>query len=315
MSNLLTSPRFFRKKAILAKAENAVGTDAVPTGTANWIEARNVTLTPYDVETDDRGLEMPYMGNSGKIIAGQWVKLAFETALAGPGAAGSAPKISPLLLACGTAETLVAATSAAYNLVSSAFGAASFYIIVDGVRHKMIAARGDMSLTYSAKKGPRLKFDFEAAYLAPDTLAMPAIDRSGWPLEEAVSAAATLPIGVGGTALAFSQLDFKLGNKLSRINLPGPQTGIEIVDRAPTLSATVLAPGLAAFDPFALASAGSVLAVTTTHGSAAGKKAKIDVNARIVGVEYDKIEEMAAYKLTLEPVPVGGNDEFALTYL
>ncbi|MBI4741468.1 MAG: hypothetical protein HY777_07990 [Betaproteobacteria bacterium] len=59
MPSILTSPRFYRKKAILGKVEATV-------------------------ETDERNLEIPYMGNSGKIIAGHWVKLSFETAAADP---------------------------------------------------------------------------------------------------------------------------------------------------------------------------------------------------------------------------------------
>ena len=54
MPNVLATPRFWEKKAILAKAETTVGTDAVPTGAANWMEARNVSLTPYDAETAER---------------------------------------------------------------------------------------------------------------------------------------------------------------------------------------------------------------------------------------------------------------------
>ena len=315
MANLLTAPRAWKKKAILIKAETTVGTDATPTGLLNWIEARNVSLTPFDVATADRNIELPYFGNGGKLIVGKYAKLSFEAALVGQGAAGTAPKIGPALLACALAETVTAATSVAYNLISDSIGAITAYINIDGTRHKMVGARGNVSLALSAKSVPLLKFEYESVFIAPDALAMPTIDTAGWPVEAAVTAANTLPMTINAVPLAFSQFDFSLGNQLARIDLPGPQVEVAITDRKPTASVTVLAPPQGTFDPFALAEAGTTVDLTTTHGITAGKKAKIDAKVRIIGVDYDRIEEMLAYKLTLEPTPVAGNDEFALTYL
>lgn len=315
MANLVTTPRFWKKKAILLKAESTVGTDSVPTGLLNWMEARNVSLTPFDVVTADRNIELPYFGVGGKLIVGLYAKLSFEAALVGQGAAGTAPKIAPALLACAMAETLVASTSAAYNLVSSAIGAATLYINIDGAQHKMVGCRGTVSMALSAKAVPLLKFEFESVYIAPTAVALPTIDSAGWTVEAPVTSGNTLPMTINAVPLAFSQFDLALGNQLERIDLPGPQVEVAIVERNPTGSVTVLAPGLAAFDPFALAAAGTTVNLTTTHGTVAGKKAKIDAKVRIIGVDYDQISEMAAYKLTIEPTPVAGNDEIALTYI
>ncbi|WP_153117369.1 hypothetical protein [Rhodocyclus tenuis] len=315
MANVLASPRSWAKKAIILKAETVVGTDAAPTGVANWIEARNISLTPLDAERADRNIQLPYLGNSGSILVGTWCKAVFEVALVGPGAAGSAPKISPVLLGAGFAETITAGTSAVYNLISSGFGAFTAYINVDGVRHKMVGARANVAISIAAKGIPLLKVSCDSAYLAPDTLAMPVIDRSGWPVEEAVNATATLPVTINGVPLAFSSLDLDIGNQLTRFNLPGPQAGVEIVDRKPSGSVTVLAPSQATFDPFALSVAGTNVTLTTTHGSVAGKKAKVDAKVQISGVDYENIDNVVAYKLALTLAPVAGNDEFVLTYL
>lgn len=315
MANLLATPRFWKSKALMIKTEATVGTDATPTGLLNWIEGRNVSLTPFDAETADRNIEVPYMGNGGKLITGKYCKLTFEAAIVGPGSLGVAPKIGPALIGCGLAETVVVDTSVTYNLASTGFGAVTAYINIDGVKHKMVGSRGNVSLSLSAKAIPLYKFSFESVYIAPVADAMPAIDRTGWPIEEAVSANTTLPMTLGGIPLAFSQFDMDLGNKLARVNLPGPQVEIAITDRNPTASLTVLAPALAVFDPFGLAEAGTVVTLSTTHGSAAGKKVKFDAHVRVTGADYDKIDGMLAYKLNLEPTPVAGNDEQAITYL
>ena len=315
MANLLATPRFWKKKAILIKSETIVGTDATPTGLANWIEARNVSLTPFDVETADRNIEMPYMGNGGKLIVGKYAKLSFECALVGPGAAGTAPKVSPLLLACGMAETLTATTSAAYNLVSEAIGAVTGYINIDGTLHKLVGMRGNLSMTLAAKAIPLLKFDGESVFIAPATQAMPTVDKTGWPVESPVTAADTQAFTLDSVPLVFSQIEVGLGNQLKRFNLPGPQVEVAITDRNPSMSATVLAPALSVFDPFALAEAGTAVTCSTTHGATVGKKAKIDAKVRVIGADYDNVDGLLAYKLTLEPTPGDGNDEIALTYL
>lgn len=54
--------------------------DAAPVATANYIEARNVSLTAYDAETVDRNIEMPVMGSNGKPVLPAWAKLSFEVA-------------------------------------------------------------------------------------------------------------------------------------------------------------------------------------------------------------------------------------------
>lgn len=314
MANVLASPKFWKKKAILIKREVTVGEDAEPTG-ADWIEARNVSFQPFDVETAERNIEAPYMGNGGKLIVGQYSTLSFELALVGPGAAGTAPKIAPLLLAAAMAETLTEDTSAAYNLVSDDIGTVSAYINIDQIAHKMVGCRCNVSATLSAKGIPLLKVELQSIYTAPVDQVPPVVDRAGWPVEQPVTAATTSGIVINGTTLAYSTFELNFGNQLTRIDLPGPQVEVAITDRKPTSSVTVLAPTLAAFDPFELASAGTLVDVTTTQDNRAGHKCKIDAKARIIGVEYDRIEEMLAYKLNLEPTPALGNDEITLTYL
>ena len=315
MANLLASPRSFKNKALLLKTETTVGTDAVPTGAANWIEGRNVTITPMDAETADRGIDQPYFGSGGKLQVAQYCKISFEVALVGSGAAGTAPKLAPALLACAMAETIVASASAAYNLVSSAIGACSIYFNMDGVLHKLIGSRGTASVSMASKSIPKIKFDFEAVFADPSTVALPSVTKTGWLVEEPVSAANTTALTINAVSLAMQSLDASLGNKLARINLPGPQTDLAITDRAVTANVTVLAPALAAFDPFALAKAGTNVPISITHGSVAGKKAKLDLKGSLTGVEYDQIEGLLAYKLSIDCAPVAGNDEFALTFL
>lgn len=315
MANLITAPRKWKNKALLMKAEATYGTDSNPAGATDWIEARNVQLTPIDPEKVERNIELPYMGNAGSVLTGFWAKLSFEVAMVPSGTAGTAPKWSVPMLAAGTAQTITAATSVAYNLISSAFPSAVGYMNIDGVLHKLLGQRGNVKCSMSAKATGKLMFDFDALYVTPAAGIMPTVTRTGWQVEEGINSVNSGPASVNGINLPWSAFDWDFGQKISRIDLPGPQKEIAIVDRTPSSSLTVLAPDLLTFNPFAIAEASTVIPVSVPHGSVAGKKIKTDIQARIINVGYDQIEGMAAYKLTLEPTPVAGNDEIALTCL
>lgn len=315
MANIIASPRFWKNKAVLIKPEVSYGTDPTPTGAANWIEARNVQLDPYDAETKDRNIELPWMGSSGKTVVSKWGKLSFDFLMAGSGAAGTAPKWAPILLASGFAETVSAGISVAYNLVSTAFGSATIYINIDGVYHKFVGCRGDIKCKMGAKDIPVLSVTLDCVYAAPVTAAMPAVTRTGWQIDEGVNATNTTKLTLNAIDFAISSLDWSLGNKIARIDLPGPQLEVAITDRAPSMGVTVLAPALATFDPFALATAGTNVAATVTHGLAAGRQVKQDFKVVVSNVDYDQIDSMLAYKLTLDPTPSAGNDEVVITAL
>jgi hypothetical protein len=312
MPNILTSPRFWDKKAVILKAETSYGTDAVPTGAANYIEARNVSLTSIDIESAERNIILPTMGSSGKINASLWAKLSFEFALAGSGAAGTAPKWAPAVMGCGFAETVVAATSATYNLVSSGFSSLTAYLNIDGVVYKFVGARGELKCSLSAKGIPMATVELQSVYATPVAGAMPALTKTGWAVEEAVNAVNTSYLTVNGVNLAFSALEFSTGNQISRIDLPGPQREVAIVDRSPQASATVLAPDLATFNPYTLAEQNTAILISNTHGSAAGKKVKADLKGKIVGIGEDQVDGLLAYRLSFSLEPVAGNDEITL---
>jgi hypothetical protein len=315
MPNLIASPRLWDKKAVVLKTESTYGTDAVPTGAANWFEARNVSLTSFEAETAERNLIENWLGSSGKIIAATWSKLSFEIALAGAGAAGTAPKYAPMLRACGFAETISAGVSATYNLASSAFSSVTAYLEIDGILYKFVGCRGNVKGKINAKGIPVLAVELTSIYTAPAAGSISGISKTGWTYEEAVNDVNTGKVTFNSVDLAFSAFEFDVGNQISRISLPGPQVEVMIRQRAATASLTVLAPALATFNPYTLATAGTVATLTNTHGSAAGKKVTTNAKARVIGITENDIDGMAAYTLNLELLPVSGNDELSLVVL
>jgi hypothetical protein len=313
--NLVTSPRKWKNKLLLLKLETTYGVDSTPTGAADWVETRDLTLTPMEADKVDRNIVLPYYGNAGSILTGFWAKLSFNVALVGSGTAGTAPKWSPAMLACGTAQTIVATTSVAYNLVSQGQVSVVGYMNIDGVLHKLLGMRGNCKGSMAKKDTPKLMFDFDALYVTPVTGAAPAVTRSGWAIEEGINSVNTAPATINAASLAWSSFEWDFGNQISRVDMPGPQKEIVIGDRKPSASITVLAPDLAVFNPFTIAESNAAVPMTINHGSVGGKKIRVDLQAKIVDVSYEEIDGMAGYKLGLEPTPAAGNDELALTCL
>lgn len=314
-TNLLQNPRQFTNKAICIKLESAgYGIDANPSGLVDWIEARNVSLTPMDVDKVDRNIDLPYLGSAGSVIVGVWAKLSFDVALVPSGTAGVKPKWSPLMMGVGFAETVTATTSVEYNLVSRNFSSLTGYINIDGTLHKLLGMRGDMKGKMDAKGTPMMTFSFDSLYVAPVGAQMPTVNRGGWEIEEGVNAENTGPASIDGIDLAWSSLEWSLGAKVGRINLPGPQVEVTIGGgRSATGNITVLAPELSVFDPFVMARSGAMYPVTIEHGKTAGKITQMDMNVKLGAPEYAEVEGIAAYKIPLEIVPNVGNDDMAFT--
>ncbi|HAF44707.1 MAG TPA: hypothetical protein DCK83_07155 [Gallionellaceae bacterium] len=288
--------------------------DPVLVGT-DWFEARNVSLTPFEVESGDRNIAMPWMGNSGKLIVAMRQKLAFEVALAGSGALGTVPKIGKLLRACGFAETITAGVKVEYTLISEAFESGAFYINIDGVLHKGMGVRGSASITLDAKGVPLLKVEMTALYTAPVDAAPPVVDRSGWPIEKAVNAANTLVCKVNAVDSFYSKFGVNLASQVSHDIYGGGHEQIKIGDRQPTANLTILAELLATFDPYALATATTNVPVQVVHGTTAGSKVQVDLKTNITGANEVDLNGSVGYDLSLSPIPVTGNDEVKLTFL
>lgn len=144
-------PLLQRKRVILAKIESTYGTDPTPTGAANAILVRNLTVTPQDADFVDRNLVRPYMGRSEQLAAGIRAMFEFEVEMAGGGTAGVAPGIGPLLRACGLSETLTAAAitgtaqAGAASTVTLAAGASASDGFYNGMPIRITSGTGSGS--------------------------------------------------------------------------------------------------------------------------------------------------------------------------
>lgn len=312
----MTTRRRFKQLALLAKMETTVGTDSVPSASANAILAQNVEFTPVRAaQQDTRNLYTQYMGNQGQLRALFYGQLSFDVEAVGSGTAGTAPKWGPLMRGCGMSElvtTLGGGDAVKYAPISKLFEALSIYFYMDGVRWKMVGNRGNFEVNFRSGEIPRFRFTFMGLCSggATDT-ALPSPSLGAFRVPVICNDANTV---FAYNAVQFPMFEVKadLGAKVEPYT-PVGKTEMVISDRQASGSMSV-EDGLVAdqdFDDDFKTSTRRVL--TVTHGVTAGDKVKLVVNN--CQVRERSISEEKGFVRTTVPFDaciVAGNDEIEI---
>lgn len=309
-------PLLTRKRTILAKIEAAYGTDPVPTGAANAILVRNLNVTPISAEFHPRELVRPYLGNYENLPGAFFAQVEFEVENVGSGAAGTAPKFGPVLRAAGLSETIVAATSVTYAPISTFPDSVTVYFNIDGVLHKLTGARGSVALDFTVKNIPVLRFKLIGIYNTVADVAAPVVDYSGFKTPALVNNVNTTPLTVFGYAAVASSIRMDVMHTVTPRALIGGSQQILITDRKSTAEVAVEAAAVAAKDWWSTIKAGTLGALTATHGTLAGYKVQINANqAQILQPAYEDLDGIQMLRLPFVLTPTSnGNDEFNIVY-
>lgn len=309
-------PLLVRKTVILAKIETTYGTDAAPTGSANAVQASNVTITPIESEYVDRDLIRAYLGASEQLPAAIHAQLECEVEIAGSGAAGTAPAWGPLLRACGFAETVTPGVKVEYRPVSSAFESLTLYVHVDGVLHKLLGARGTVSLAMRARERPLYRFRFIGLFVAVADAAAPTPDYSGWKRPLPLNKANTPTLSLHGlTSGVMSELAIDAGVTPVFRSLVGAER-VDITDRQMTGSITLEAVTVATKDWWSAVRDATLGSLQLVHGTASGNKVQLDAPAvQLTTPRYADLDGVAMLSMAMRLLPSSGNDEITITAL
>lgn len=309
-------PLLIRKTTVLAKIESTYGVDAAPTGSANAVLASNVTITPIESEYVNRDLIRAYLGASEQLPAAIHAQVEFEVEIAGSGAAGTAPAWGPLLRACGFAETVTAGVKVEYKPVSSAFESATLYVHVDGVLHKLLGARGTVSLAMNARERPLYRFRFLGLFVAVADAAAPTPDYVAWKRPLPVNKTNTPTLSLHGLATGvMSELAIDAGVTPVFRSLVGAER-VDITDRQMTGSITLEAVTVATKDWWSAIKDATLGAFQLVHGTAAGNKVQLDAPAvQLTTPRYADLDGVAMLSMAMRLLPSAGNDELTITAL
>lgn len=299
---------FTRKTILWAKVEATSGTPETPAAT-NTMVIRNATLTPLEVDAVDRALMRGYMGASPQIVVGQRVLLDFEIELAGAGgAANAAPKYKDLLLGCGMTGAANSTTSYDFTCVNSGFQSLTLETYIDGVKHPMYGAMGDVTWDFTVKQIPVMKFKFTGRYTTPSDTAATYND-TGWttPLGVNKDNTPTFQLHAITQANAFIQtLNLTLGNQVAFETLVGTEF-IQIVDRKGAGNVTMLAQtiaGMGAMNWFTEALNMTLGNLDIIHGTATGNKVElIAPSVQILKPTYGDLDGMRTIQAGLQLIP------------
>lgn len=303
--------RRWHKLAMLHKIEAAYGTDATPAA-ADAIVASNVTFTPIRAEQVQRDLILPYLGNQGKLLAGEHGEIEFDVEIAGAGAAGDVPAYGSLLRIAGFAETVNAGVDVTYSILEGDLDSGTLYFNSDGVRHIFVGIQANVQLNYSAKSVAKFRFKLVGLLGTVTDVALPAVSKAGWGTGLIVNKANTVMSLHGWSAIAQS-LSIDLGNTLTPRFLIGDEA-IRVTDRSTTGTAVVQASSMADIDWFAISRARTRGALSIAHGTVAGNI--VDVAAPAVEVDepsQSQTDKVVEYSLPLEICPSAGLDELTIT--
>lgn len=308
-------PLLARKKVLLAKIETTYGTDPTPTGPANAILVRNLSMTPQEADLVDRDLVRPYLGRSEQLPAGIRAMVEFEVELAASGTAGTVPGWGVLMRACGHSETIVASTSVTYAPISAAFESATFYFNLDGVLHKLTGARGTWSLSMKVKEIPTLKFTFTGIYNTVTDTAAPSPTYTAFKTPLTVNNINTTPFQLHSYSGVMSELSIDMAGAIAHRTLVGGAESVLITDREPQGSITIEATTVAQKDWWTIAKNATLGNLAVTHGITAGNKVQFTTGStvQLTKPTYGELDGVAMLTMGLNLVPTtAGNDEYSI---
>lgn len=315
-------PRYIRNSAVLAKVETTYGTDAVPTGAANALLISNVTINPLNANNVDRDLIRPYFGGSEQLVGSAYVELSFDVELAGSGTAGTAPAWGPLLKASAFAETVTAGQRVEYLPKTDTLDSASIYYYDSGVVHKLLGARGDVSIKAGVGDRPTLSFRFLGLDGGITADVVPGLTLTAWKTPAIVTDQNTndLVLGgtyaagavTGGTAYPSRGIEVAAGNSVAHTPLVGGES-IDLTARSVTGSVTLELSAAQEVTLMGEVKSNALRTVSMQHGQTAGYKVLVHGAAvQFINPKKSDVNGRRMIGFDCRFVPVSGNDELRI---
>lgn len=306
--------RFMNKRLLLAKIQAAHGVDPLPTPAANAIEVFDMSFKPLEADKKERKPVRPYPGSKTALLANEHMSISFKVQWAGSGTPGIAPKYAHLMRACSLAEIITANTRVDYKPINTDQEELTIYYQQDGLKHKLVNCKGDVSLAAGNSDVPMLSFSFKGMMGGRVVEAVPT-DAVYIDFKDAVIVnGSNSSLDLDGTAYPCKGLDVSLGNSVALKALVGKES-IRSADRSTSGKLTLdMTPTqqLAVMD--ALEASGT-FPLTFTHGTVAGNICSVTAPAvqLLDPSEVDDGGDML-HGFSFDAKPLVGNDELLFSF-
>lgn len=314
--------RITRSSAVLLKIESVVGTDSVPTGGANAMLVGNVDIRPLVANNVNRDRLRAFIGANAALVGTKYKEISFDVEMVGSGSAGVAPAWGPALRACAMAQTIESGVRVDYTPVTNGQETVTIYAWKDGVRHILLASKGEWGVRLKAGGIPVLTFRFMGLDGGESVQSNPSVTLTGWRIPQVLTDAFTAdivsggtvndtgaPAITGGTALVSDGVEFNSGNAVNFTPLIGLET-IDITEREMVGSTMLDETAAQEVARMALVRANTLASLALEHGTVAGDKVLLYMpSVQFSEMGYAEVNGKLMQRYSLRAVPVNGNDE------
>jgi len=307
------------RQLLWAKTEVTYGTD--PTAAAaNTVLAENVSYRM----TGQRVRPQPAKPGVGPVpswVYGEHVEVSFEIPLIGNAAVGTAPKFGPILLACGFAETLVAATSATYALVANPKDGPSMTLIWrdDRRSHKVLGFRGRIGLKLSAGQRPMIVVTGKGLHSdVVDGAALAHADATftGWQDSRPVAQGTTAFTLNGVSSLGLREFSIEQSDNVKFFDLPGQELVNLLGERMFTGKTKITTALPSVLNAETLWKAGTQITAAMTHDTVAGRIVTVNLRGQVVdpGYSRDDDQDVTDFSYELNPSSLTTDNDLSIVF-
>lgn len=148
-----------RRAVLLTKIETTEGVDPTPTTAANAVEVIDLSLKPMKPPVERLAQHETFM-RKASVGVEEFYEITFKLEIMSTGAAGTPPRLGPLLRACGMSQTIITGGSPVvkYRDRSSSFESCTIWAYLGGRLHKINGCYGNVKGIFEAGKFAVLEF-------------------------------------------------------------------------------------------------------------------------------------------------------------
>lgn len=289
------------KSLLLAKLEAAYGTYLAPAPATDMSPVFDYSMTPMESEEFRRQIERGFHGINPASPTAIRQRHSFKTELAGAGTVDGVPHWAKLLRACQfDAPVITAGVMATHPLIGVGDGASLSIAGNKGGAFDLRGrgARGNCTLSFTEKQQPHIAWDM-VALLQDDVNIVTANAPVGIVMPTDVVPAEVSMLNtvvqLDGVALGVRSLELNLGAKVEYFSTTGSRQVVFGKDesgsaRAPAARCVFEMPDIGVKNYFPQIRAGTAVAFSLVHGTAAGNIIEITAANAVLGRAEFQVE-------------------------